>query len=676
MKRYEMTSRPSPRPRVAARRAVRLLAAVALAAPPAAGLELPALFGDHMVLQRGVEVPVWGTGRPGTEVTVTIAGQRQAARVAADGTWRVGLEAMTAGGPHELVVEGDATLRFTDVLIGEVWLASGQSNMEMPLAGWGRVLDFEREIALADYPDIRLFQVERATAVRPASDVRAEGWRRCGPETVAEFSSTAYFFGRRLHRALAVPIGLIHSSWGGTVAEAWTSAETLETLDDFRGAARGVRETTAAQLVAMGRAFDAAMAARRSAMVEDDAGRLAGEPVWADPELDDSAWQRMELPTKWELAGLEELDGVVWFRRAVELPDSWVGRELSLGLGPIDDADETFFNGVKIGAGDDWSAPRRYSVPASAVRAGRNVITVRVLDSMQSGGLWGQPDDLRLGGPGEEAIALAGPWRYRIGLDTRELEPLPPSPIDPNRPTVLYNAMLRPLAPFALRGVVWYQGESNVERAEQYRTLFPALIRDWRATWGREDMPFFFVQLAAFLPVEPEPGDSDWAELREAQRLALSLPHTGMAVAIDIGDARDVHPKDKQEVGNRLARLALRRVYRRDVADSGPLFRQMRREGARIRLFFDHVEGGLEAKRGALKGFAIAGENRQFRWAKAVIGGDTVVVWRDDLQQPVAVRYGWAANPVCNLYNAAGLPASPFRTDDWPGIKAGGEVGD
>ncbi len=667
---------PPTAARAAGAGALLLLAAAAAAAPPAdRQLALPALFGDRMVLQRGVELPVWGTAPSGAAVVVELAGQRRQTRADADGAWSLRLAPLAAGGPHELVVTAGRTLRFTDVLVGEVWLASGQSNMEMPLAGWGRVLDYELEIARADYPEIRLFQVERQTAPRPRADVRSAGWESCSPESVAEFSSTAYFFGRRLHRELGVPIGLIHSSWGGTAAEAWTSAETLRRMAEFRPAVEAVSATTDEQLAAMERAWEAALAGRRTAMAARDAGLAGDPPRWAAPELDDSAWATMELPANWEDAGLAELDGVVWFRRAVELPAAWAASDLVLSLGPIDDADETFFNGRRIGSTSGWSELRRYRVPAALVRPGRNLIAVRVLDTLYSGGLWGEPDDLRLAGPDGPPLELAGSWRYRVGLDAGELAPLPPAPHSPHRPSVLYNAMLRPLAPFAIRGVIWYQGESNVERAAQYRRLFPALIRDWRATWRQPELPFYFVQLASFLPREAEPGDSAWAELREAQRGALSLPATGMAVAIDIGDADDVHPKNKQEVGNRLARLALRRLYGREIADSGPLYRELRHEGDRIRLLFDHAAGGLEAKGGALTGFAVAGADRRFRWADARIDGDAVVVWSAEVPRPVAVRYGWADNPAANLYNAAGLPASPFRTDDWPGVTAGDDGG-
>jgi sialate O-acetylesterase len=633
--------------------------------PAADSLDLPPLFGDHMVLQREVEVPVWGTSRPGSAIAVAIADQRVETTAGADGAWQVRLAPMPAGGPHEMVVEGDGTVRFSDVLIGEVWLASGQSNMAMPLAGWGRILDYQTEIARADYPEIRLFQVERATSSRPLADVGGS-WQPSSPATVAEFSSTAYFFARRVHRETGLPIGLLHSSWGGTVAEAWTSARALETLDDFREAAEEISTRTPEKSAAMRATYEAARAERDAAVNEQDQGLEGGRALWAAPELDVSEWPTMELPGKWEDRDLPDLDGVVWFRREVEVPGSWAGHDLALSLGPIDDADVTYFNGTEIGSTSTYDLPRRYTVPAALVRAGRNVLSVRAIDTYLGGGFYGEATELALAGPGEPPIPLAGPWAYRVGV---ELEPLPPNPDDPNQPTALYNAMIRPLAPYAVRGVLWYQGESNSSRAYQYRTLFPALIRDWRATWRQDHLPFYFVQLAPFLPGLIE--QNKWPELREAQSMALALPETGMVVTTDIGNPNDVHPKNKQEVGNRLARIALHRLYGKDVVDSGPVYEAMRVEGSRMRLAFEHAEGGLEAKGGALTGFAVAGEDRIFHPAEARIEGESVVVWSDAVPRPKAVRYGWEDSPVCNLYGVYGLPAAPFRTDDWPLLSEG-----
>ncbi len=646
-----------------------LLGGLLAATPgPARNIQTPALFGDNMVLQCQLPVPIWGTAAPGGRVSVSLAGRDATAVVSQDGRWTVTLEPLPPGGPHTLTIAGKDAITFSNVMLGEVWLGSGQSNMEMPLAGWGRVLDYEQEIADASYRDIRLFQVERATSLVPAGDVTSEGWQTCSPETVAEFSSTAYFFGRRLHRTLGVPVGLIHSSWGGTVAEAWTSQRALEALGGFEQALAENEATREKDPEELARRHREGLEERTVALRRDDRGFEGDRPAWASPSFDDSSWESMELPTSWEHAGLPDLDGVVWFRRELKLPEGWQGQDLTLNLGPIDDEDDTWFGGVRLGGGSKWNAPRRYTVPGSQVQAGVNVVAVRVVDGRGDGGIWGRPEELRLENGSAPPLSLAGPWRYRVGLDAATLPPVPPSPDDPNRPTVLHNAMLAPLAPFSIRGVIWYQGESNASRAYQYRSLFPALIQDWRALWDRDDLPFYFVQLANFMAVEAEPGESEWAELREAQLATLSVPGTGMAVAIDVGDAEDIHPKDKQAVGNRLARIALNRVYGRPIVHSGPIYHAMKLEGGRVRVSFDHAAGGLEARHGALKGFAVAGEDRRFHWARAIIEQDSVLAWSPEVASPVAVRYAWASNPVCNLYNSAGLPASPFRTDTWPGV--------
>lgn len=661
--------------------AAALLGCEAPPAGPATNVALPALFGDHMVLQREVRVPVWGTADPGGELTVQLGGQAQRVIVESDGRWRTEIGPFDAGGPHELLVSGAAELRFTDVLIGEVWVGSGQSNMEMPLAGWGRVLDFEQEIAAAEHPQIRLFQVEKTIAFRPRSDVKSDGWRRCSPGTIAEFSSTAYFFGRQLHESLGVPVGLIHSSWGGTVAEAWTSAGALRELPDFAGGVAAL-EAAGSSLDAQLFAHEAAMLAWEAEIEARDAGDQAS-PAWSQPDVDDAGWDLMQIPTTWETGGLPGFNGIVWFRKTIDVPAAWAGRDATLHLGPIDDEDITWFNGAQVGAESLWTAPRHYPIPGAQLRAGRNVIVVRAVDRVGAGGIWGEPDALSLelreptsSSPvGEpvlaETLPLAGPWRYRVGAELSTLPSPPSSPSNPNLPTVLHNAMLAPLMPYAIRGVIWYQGESNASRAHQYRELFPAMIRDWRARWELGDFPFLFVQLANFMPRRDEPADDAWAELREAQSLALALPNTGMAVAIDIGDAEDIHPKNKQEVGRRLALLARRHVYGEDVHASGPRFGSLEVAGARARLHFDAAEKLRTLDGAAPTGFAVAGVDRVFHWGQADVDGASVVVSSPAVPSPVAVRYAWAANPAGNLTDASGLPASPFRTDAWPGVTGG-----
>ncbi|HEU0252001.1 MAG TPA: sialate O-acetylesterase, partial [Pyrinomonadaceae bacterium] len=402
---------------------------------------------------------------------------------------------------------------------------------------------------------------------------------------------------------------------------------------------------------------------------------------YANPSTPTADWSKMDLPQQIEAAGLL-IDGAVWFRKVVELPESWSGKDLFLNLPPIDDHDITYFNGTRIGSTgretpNSYMVPRKYVVPGSLVHSGRNVIAVRVFDSAGEGGFnRGGAMSIGRAGAGEaQEISLRGTWDYKVEL---ALEPKHPDwgtrpeavgESNQNNPSVLYNAMIAPLVSFALRGAIWYQGESNAGRAYQYRTLFPIMIRNWRSAWGR-DFPFYFVQLANWHASKAQPDESDWAELREAQTMTLREPATGMAVTIDIGDEIDIHPRNKLDVGRRLAAWALAGTYGENVVPSGPLFDRYTIEGDKVRIRFKYSSGLKTIDGGPLKGFAIAGEDRRFVWADAHIQGDTVIVSSPMVPKPAAVRYGWADNPIANLYNKAGLPASPFRTDDWPGVTA------
>ena len=631
---------------------------------PTTDLKLPVLFTDHMVLQRDTPIAVWGWASPNGTVSVSIDGQQAATRANADSTWRLTLPAMAAGGPHTLTIAGADTLSLTDVLIGEVWVASGQSNMAWPVQTSN---DADAEIQAADYPNIRLFKVTRTVAYTPQTTVEAEGWAAVTPETIPDFSAVAYFFGRKLHEDLDVPIGLIETAWGGTPAEAWTSGPALnaamtdfvEDIAEMTGNAGSAPMTFAEQRDAWLQAFK-----------DQDRGYQQGRPAWAAPDLDDAGWPTMDAPQLWENAGLPGYDGVVWFRKTFDLPAAWQGRDLELHLAMIDDIDTTWVNGVQVGHTAQYNEHRAYPVPAAVLKPGRNVIAVRVLDTGGGGGIWGEAEDLYLAGSGARQ-SLAGTWSYQTALAPGADMPRPPQRLQ-NSPTTLYNAMIAPLIPYTIRGAIWYQGESNAGRAYQYRTLFPAMIQDWRDRWDLGDFPFFFVQLANFMTPQQNPSEAEtWPELREAQTMTLRLPNTAQAVIIDLGEADNIHPRNKQDVGKRLALAALHMAYEQDVVYSGPAYREMTREGSAIRLHFDHVGGGLVARGDTLKGFAIAGADQNFVWAEAQIDGETLVVSSPAVADPVAVRYAWANNPVISLYNEEGLPASPFRTDDWPGVTEG-----
>ncbi len=568
-----------------------------------------------------------------------------------------------AGGPYELTLTDGQKLVLENVMIGEVWICSGQSNMEMPLEGWGKIMNYKKEVSAADHPNIRLLHVEHVTSTQPESDikVRDNGWQVCSPQTIPNFSATAYFFGREISEKQNVPVGLIHTSWGGTNVESWISGKVLQEMPDFSNVVEEVRAMP--DKTAMKAEYLKTLEAWNNRV---DEGFAAGKPVRAEVSLDDSNWAKMKFPGMVEEQGLNGFNGLIWLRRTVDIPASWAGKKVQLILGTIDDNDITYWNGQEVGRTTGYTIQRNYTVPGKLVKAGQLSLAIRIVDT---GGGCGMPNDLYLRSANGEQISLAGEWKYQVAADARK-EGMPPKDMseNPNLPTSLYNAMIHPLVPYGIRGAIWYQGENNASRAYQYRELFPLVIENWRKDWGK-DFPFYFVQLANFKPVSPEPVDSDWAELREAQTRTLSVANTGMAVIIDKGEANDIHPKDKQAVGHRLALIARAKTYGEQIPYSGPMYHSYEVDGDKIILSFDHTEGGLKSGDGkALQGFSIAGRDHKFHWAKAEIQGDKIVVSSPEVLYPVAVRYGWSDNPVCNLYNGAGLPASPFRTDDWKGV--------
>ncbi len=655
-----------------------LAAGIALAQAPA--LRLPALFADGMVVQREKPLPVWGWAEPGAAVTVTLAGQSRTATADAAGNWRVMLKALKAGGPHTLTVASkEQAITRANILAGDVWVCSGQSNMEMNVGG---VLNAREEIAAATDDRIRVFVVPHTLADAPRAEV-AGRWLVCSPKTAGGVSAAAYFFAREIRARVDVPIGLIQSCWSGTPAEAWTPMATL-TRHPALAPTLARRFTDAAAFAeadARFKAFFARWVREHHAVDTGNAGEGLG---WANPGFDDRGWRPMRAPISWERnEPAYYMNGVMWHRRAVELPAAWAGRALTLTLGKIGDADTTYFNGARVGAtgADDLRANetvRVYTVPAALVKAGRAVIAVRVFNRWGEGGFLGPADRFSLA-PVDRAdaapISLAGEWRNAIERQVDDIA-TPHGPIPPDSswsPGKLFDGMVAPLTAAPIKGAIWYQGESNGGYGYQYRTLFPAMITGWRKAWGQGDFPFYYVQLANWLHRQEVPGECLWAELREAQLLTLALRNTGMAVAIDIGDGNDIHPKNKQEVGRRLALWALAKDYGQTVVYSGPLYRKMRAKGGSIVLSFDHADG-LASRDGApLTGFAIAGADRKFVWAEATIAGNTVVVSSPAVPTPVAARYGWHYNPDCTLINGAGLPASPFRTDAWPGLSAGVE---
>ncbi len=633
-----------------------------------ADVRLPNVFGSHMVLQRKKPVPVWGWAEAGEKVTVTFTNQVKTTKADKSGKWMLLLDPMEAGGPYGLTVKGKKNeLTYDDVLLGDVWVCSGQSNMEWQLSG---VNDAKAEIKAANYPTMRQFLVKKSLSLVPKDDVDGN-WSACTPETAARFTAVGYFFARSLQTELNVPIGLVNTTWGGTHIETWTSREGLAKDPELATAIANAPTTDEAMRQSGQQRIAKLLAKTQNGQLPTAAEAL----TWATPDFDASGWRTMNMPGDWQWSGLPEFDGVVWFRREVMIPDNVNPKKVILRLGPSDDVDSTFVNGQFVGSTRDY-ALRNYVLPDGLLKPGRNVIAVRINDSGGSGGLMGSGGQFGLTGTNVDE-SLAGKWQYRVA----QVHPTSYNAGPNTYGSLLFNAMVHPLIPYAIEGVIWYQGETNADRANQYRRAFPLLIRDWRSHWANAvlplpkptastDFPFLFVQLANFGSADNSQG-SNWAELREAQTMALALPNTGMAVTSDIGNPSDIHPRNKQDVGKRLAAEALRVAYGKILVSAGPMYDARTMTGNQITLTFKNVGQGLVShdKYGYLKGFQVAGADEKFYFAKAEIKGDVVVLSSDSVATPVAVRYGWANdNGEANLFNKDGFPAVPFRTDAWRSV--------
>jgi len=644
-----------------------LLLAVSLSAPPRvdAGAEarpfVSPMFGDHMVLQRGKANRLWGWTTPGAEVRVQIGDMVARAMPGMDGRWQAEFQPPAVGGPYEIRIDGPQTVTLRDVLVGDVWLCGGQSNMEF---GLGRSLDGAEAVKQADHPRIRFYRVAPQPAYSPA-DVPQGAWTVCAPEAFAfgngGFSAVAYFFARRLQQELDVPIGLIQDALGGTPAETWMSPAGLQAFPEF---APGLAETE--RLRTRGGPVHGNFIMHW--YDEYDTG-LSGA-TWAAEAHDDSAWARVSLRRGFAELGLPDAPAVAWFRREVELPDPLPAGVARLQLGVVERMDTAHINGQWIGASAWVENPRDYAIAEGVLRPGKNLVAIRVLKLKPIGGFISEAEKLRLVLGDGTAIPLEaeGAWRAALSVDASPPHPLPLGYDNwPTMPAVLHHGMIQPVAPLALTGVLWYQGEANFTRAHQYRTLLPAMIADWRATFGQGDLPFYIAQLPAYMARKAEPGDDWWAELRDAQAYAArTVANTALAVTVDTGEADDIHPKEKRPVGERLALCALRGTYGRDVVAAGPTLAGFDVMTGALRIHFSNTDGGLVVKGGQAGEFALAGADRKWAWAEARVEGDTIVVTSPAVAEPVAVRYAWQANPRATLFNGAGLPAAPFRSDDWP----------
>lgn len=631
-----------------------------------AGLELSALslpyfFADNMVLQQLQPIRVWGLAAPFERVEVRLHQRDGVARADAAGHWAVDLAPLPAGGPYVLSVAGETeTVSFQNVMMGEVWICAGQSNMEWKL--W-RTENGDQEVANADYPNIRLFKVPKTMAASPQSDLSGGQWEVCTPESTRDFSGLGYFFGRGLHQDLGVAIGLIEVVWGGTRISSWMSPQSLADDPNFSAA---VAELDDLDIPALEANILQAQADWDAQVDDVDIGL---QQNWQQDNFNWGAWPTMDVPRTWESAGLQDVDGVVWFKRAFQLTAGQAQNNITLSLSKVDDSDQTYVNGQLVGETLlDPGQERLYTIPAAVLQPGQNVITVRVTDYGYVGGLIGGNQPMRLT-QGGWSSPLSGPWHYQRGTPDLGPRPLPLSPND--YPSLIYNSMVHPLHKLGMKGTIWYQGESDISDPYYYRDYFASLIDTWRTSWGRGEFPFLFVQLANFRPPATMPGQSGWATLRESQALALSRPRTAMAVAIDVGEANDIHPKNKQTVGYRLNLAAKGLAYtEQGLRYSSPRWRSATAANGEMLLTFDEVGTGLQSLHGQanLRGFAIAGADGQFVWADAEIRGpDQVAVFSPQVPAPVFVRYAWSDNPgTLDLYNSEGLPAAPFRTDTLP----------
>lgn len=621
------------------------------------------IFGDNMVIQRDSAVPIWGWSDAGDDVTVVAKGQSATTVADVDGRWSVELQPIAIGEPFNIRVIGSHNeIEIKNVLAGEVWICGGQSNMAWTVE---RSDNPKEEINNANYPLIRQIKIGRQINTQPQDDVANSGWQSCSPKTAADFTAVGYYFARKLHQETDLPIGLINCNWGGTPIEAWTGADSLRTHPDYAKRIEAI-EYESNNLDKFQAEFEQELeqwkVKHKTAIESADTN--------ANSDLDDSTWKEINVPGQWEQQGYKRFDGLAWYRKRFEIPQEWVGKELTLSLAKADDIDRTFVNGKMIGSTAGSGKLRNYKIPSGVNDTRELNIAVQIQDHQRAGGLTGPAQAMAIKLDKDSTMEIAGSWKFKTSTDKKNLPRRPNGPgfHSPHNPTSLFNGMLHPIVPYGVRGAIWYQGESNAARAHQYRSLFPLLIQDWRSQWKKE-LPFYWVQLANFKAAKDEPGDSDWAELREAQSMSLKLPATGQAVIIDIGNAKDIHPKNKQDVGKRLAYIALNKHYGIAANYSGPKYSGHSIEGNRVRLQFEFADGLKASDSKPLSQFAIAGKDKKFIWANAAIEGNEVIVYHDDVPEPAAVRYAWADNPAgCNLTNASELPASPFRTDDWPGI--------
>ncbi|MCU4164315.1 sialate O-acetylesterase [Carboxylicivirga caseinilyticus] len=621
-----------------------------------AQISMPYFLSDHMVLQREKPIVVWGWAEPGISLTIELNGSIVEVTTNAEGSWEVYLPQMNAGGPYEMKIsESDNnqnTKVFKDVMIGDVWFASGQSNMEWQVQQSDGA---ETEIPNSFNNNIRFCQIPHAVSLEPLENTQKTSWEVCDTSSVKDFSAVAYYFAKNIQPKIGVPVGIIQSTWGGTPVEAWTSKEMLQTNAFTRGLSQKNDTITYAHFqkdtVDINTFWDIVYNPKNNV-----------DSLFSQPQYKDADWREVTVPgvvSEWEN---DFYEGMIWLRKTVDLKRDFTGTDLTINLGHPEMNYSVYFNGTGI-CKTQWNAnlTHDYKVPASIIKKGENVIAIRIAALWGGGGLNRPAEDIYLSN-GKKKISLAGNWTYK-----KDLEPsIPKVKYYHQYPYFIYNAMVHPIHPYGLKGFLWYQGENNEGEAYRYREMLPLMINDWRINWKQGNLPFVLVQLPNYMKTDDEPSDGKWAVLRESQTEALHLPNTAMTCIIDCGTGDNIHPTNKTVVGERLANVVAKSFYQMDLVASGPVFKDFSKEGNKLRIRFTGTAEGLLTKNNeSVKGFAIAGEDHMFYWAEAIIEGSEVVISSDMVNRPIAVRYAWGNNPNCNLMNSAGLPALPFRTDDW-----------
>ncbi len=630
-----------------------------------ANVKLPVLLSDGMVLQRDTKLIIWGWASPGEKVQVKFNKKTVSTVTDSDGNWKISLPPMKAGGPYSMKVKGNNTITVNDILLGDVWFCSGQSNMVLNME---RVKEkYPEDIAGANFPEIRNFFIPTASDVISIhKDLPGGKWISASPENVLGFGAATFFFARSIFKEYKVPIGIINSSVGGTPIESWTSEEGLIEFPELKSRVEKLRDTAYLNPILRSTRRRSVAGQNPPANSRPMDKGISGPIPWYDINYVAEGWHKYWLPGYWDDQGVRGLNGIVWFRKEISVPESMTGKPAKLLLGRIVDADNVYVNGVSSGSIAYQYPPRRYYLPAGLLKPGKNIIVIRVTNNTGKGGF--VPDKPYCLVAGRDSIDLRGEWLYKVGQVFRPVTPglgTGSSVISmQNEPTGLYNTMVAPLINYRIKGILWYQGEANTSKPQQYQQLLPALISDWRNKWQQGTLPFLFVQLPNFMEVQYLPSESQWAELRFGQLKSLTVPNTAMAVTIDAGEWNDIHPLEKKVVGERLALAARKLAYGNEkIICSGPVYKSSVKEADSIKIEFDHIGRGLLVKGGGdLYYFAIAGADKKFIWAEARIQNNHVVVWSNEVKNPVYVRYAWADNPEgANLYNLEGLPASPFE---------------